>query len=129
VVPTYCGENTLIQTNVRKVCLGILKKDNTLSNLRLGDVLWVTYRDGTQEVMPILNRKANTKPSVQALETLTLYANTFITANNFLVLDSRTATLMGTRQGNGFTPTAIQGSTITGQTFVVDQLKAYGISD
>jgi V8-like Glu-specific endopeptidase len=130
VVPTYCGENTLIQTKVRKVCLGILKKDNTLAALRVNDVLLITYRDGTQEVMPFLNRRTVSKQtSIQSQELITLYANAAIPANKFLVLDTRTATLTVANQRAGVTPTAIQGSTMTGQTFVVDKLSAYGISD
>jgi len=130
VVSTYCGPNTL-GTTVSKVCLAVVKRDSTLPDLRLTDVLLITYTDGSSEVAPIISRKTETAQpgDLRVVQDLTTYANTQISAGNYLVLDTRAATLtLLPPLRDGAVPASLQGRSPKGIYFTIDQLKPFGVS-
>lgn len=128
VVSSYCGENTL-QTDIYTVCLAVIARDATLSNLQLSNAIIVNYRDLSQEVLPIINR--STEPaqgsSLTVIEDLTLYANGTVNSNNVITLDSRTARLTSnpaTHARATAIPTSLVGRSIKGEAFSVPKLQA-----
>lgn len=130
VVPTYCGDNTL-PTQVRKVCLAVIKKDSTIPDLRITEALIVTYQDQSKEIMPVISRRMRpqTPGDAKILEDMTLYANTTVTADTYQVLDSRTAILTKLPPiRDGEVPASIEGRSAKGQYFIVDSLQAYAVS-
>jgi Trypsin len=126
VVPTLCGDNTISETQVRQVCLGIVKFSPMTQDLSLKEVVWVTFRDGAQEVMPLLNKsqKFLTRDSRTA-EQWVLYANNASTKNNNFSLDTRFATVtLGSSGSVANLPLSITGRTVkNGQAYNVDNLK------
>ena len=131
VVAAYCGDNTIAETPISKVCMAVVKKDSTMTDLRVNQVLLVTYRDTTKEVMPIILRKSQPQApgDAQRKEDLTLYANTPVSADKFLVLDTRSATLTKIVQGGTEVPSSIQGRTAKGYYFVVDSLAPFNVGE
>lgn len=129
-VPTYCGDNTL-PTQVRKVCLAVIKKDSTIPDLRVTEALIITYQDQSKEIMPVISRRMRPQNpgDAKVLEDMTLYANTTVTADTYQVLDSRTATLTKLPPiRDGEIPASIEGRSAKGQYFIVDSLQAYAVS-
>lgn len=129
VVPAYCGENTMLESKVYTVCVGVVRKDDSIPDLRLGQVLLVTYSDSTKEVLPILARKTRTRAEgeTQVTEDLVLYANGQNPGPGFVVLDTRQATLTklpASSPGGGEVPVGLEGRTATGKYFIVEQLSA-----
>jgi len=131
-VPTFCGENTLMQTKVRKVCLAVFKKDETTMDLRLHEALLIQYADLSREVMPIISRRPRLADAgdLKVQEDLTLYSNSTINAKDYLVLDTRQATLtkLPPQVRGGEVPTAIEGRSAKGQYFIVDKLEPFAVS-
>jgi hypothetical protein len=133
VVPAYCGENS-VDTEVRRVCLSLVKKESATSNLAVTDVLLLTYRDLSQEVMPIINRTPVANPGngdLKVSEDLTLYANTTISQKDYLVLDTRLARLAKLPPGHGRSgevPSSIEGRTSKGIYFNVIHLSPFSVS-
>jgi len=125
VVPTYCGYNTLGETNVWRVCLAVLKHDASMVDMRFTDVVMITYRDTTREVMPVIHTKQKSKAPTQLVNELTMYANNTVTEGQKILLDHRTAQLKIQLDGSKSTPIAVQGRASNGQYFIVDQLSQY----
>lgn len=140
VVPTYCGENTL-PTQVKKVCLAVIKKDGKMIDLRLTEALSLTYQDGSREVLPVISRRAKPKNpgEVKVQEEMTVYANSSVTAETFQVLDSREAVLtkMPPARRSRFlrlgrdaeVPAQLEGRSAKGQYFIIEELKPYAVSE
>lgn len=126
VIPSYCGSNTLTETSISEVCLAVLKHGVTKRNLKLNDVLIITYRDGTQEVFPIVHRRLPSTRSARANEVLTLYANGIVHQGIQLKLDTREAILTQNSFTTPPTPLAIEGRANI-QYFIVDKLKPVGM--
>lgn len=132
LVPTYCGENNL-PTQVRKVCLAVVKKDSKMPDLRVQEALLITYQDQTREAMPVISRRLKPKMSgdTKVMEEMTLYANTAITSEQFQILDSREAILTKlpmSRYRDGEIPTALEGRSAKGQYFIIEKLSPYAVS-
>lgn len=130
VVPSYCGENILAQTQVRKVCLSIVKKDATVPDLKIPEVLMLTYTDQSYEVLPIISRRIRQQGpgEVQMQEDLTLFANASIQAETFQVLDTRLALLTKT-PGKRDIPVSVEGRSAKGQYFIVEKLSPFNVSE
>lgn len=120
VVKAYCGDNTIVETQISRVCLAVIKKDSDLSALRITQALLITYSDTSREVLPIIHRKVFEKDPSEVLtkEEIISYANGSIPASNYLVLDIRKATLTS----NNGVPVGITGSTVKGDFYKVDKL-------
>jgi len=131
VVAAFCGDNVIAETPISKVCLGVVKKDSGMTDMRFSQVLLVTYRDTTKEVMPVILKKTQPQASgdTQVREELTLYANASVSADKYMVLDTRSASVTKLPQGSGDVPTAIQGRTAKGYYYVVDQLHAFNVGN
>ncbi len=127
VVPTHCGDNKFPESGVSRGCLAIIKRDDSGTELKMNNVVLITYKDGTREVMPFASRKP--KPGapgdILQKEELNLYANNSIPGKDFQVLDLRPATL--TLQGG--VPRSLEGRTVKGKYFILENLKAFGIKD
>ncbi|MFM8312656.1 MAG: hypothetical protein ACKOA8_00050, partial [Deltaproteobacteria bacterium] len=126
IVPTFCGENTIFETQVRQVCLGLVKYSYRVRDLSIKEVVQVTYRDGSQEIMPLLVKTSKRSISEErAAEQWVLYANSPVMKNSNLMLDTRTATVtLGSTGSLANVPIAITGRTVkNGQAFNVDSLK------
>ncbi len=124
IVPVYCGENVVTETKVANVCIGVVKKDSGITDLRFNQVIIVTYSDASKEVLPIMARKprAAIEGDVSVKEDLFLYANSAM-GGKYTVLDSRTATLTKMVTGQrSEVPIAIEGRTIKGKYFLVEKL-------
>lgn len=128
VVPAYCGLNTLIETNVREVCLSVLKKEARNGSQFVNEVLLITYSDMTKEVLPVIHRKRLDESSSQQRDELTLYANLAVKEGNYLLLDSRRATITSQRVSSGLVPSSLEGRTAKGKYFIVDHLASGTIS-
>lgn len=129
VVPVYCGENVITETKVANVCIGVVKKDAGIQDLRINQAIIVTYSDTSKEVMPIMARKprAKVEGDVSVKEDLFLYANQAM-GGKYLVLDSRAATLTKMVTGKrSETPMAIEGRTIKGKYFLVEKLSPVSV--
>ncbi len=130
IVPSYCGTNTLT-TSVTRVCLAVVAKDATITDLRLTDALLISYNDGTTEVAPIITRKTEPPQTgdLRTIEDLTTYANAVINANTYVVLDTRAATLTSLPPTkDGTVPASLQGRTPKGVYFTVEQLTPFNVS-
>jgi len=135
VIEQYCGSNTATSSKVQQVCIGVVKRDSTLGDLRINQAVQITYNDGTGEVMPLLDQIATPTPTQFDLK---LFANIIVVADTYQVLDMRDATLTtdtstkavkgGISGPNGTytVPTSIQGRSATGEFFNVTQLNAVG---
>ena len=123
VVPSYCGNNTFAASTVKSVCVAVVRADAT-QNLRVPDVLLITYSNGTKEVMPIISQ--STRPAAadnQIQEDLILYANNSLAMKDYMIMDTRAAMLTSQPTQKGTTPTAIEGRTATNQYFIVGGLQ------
>ncbi len=134
VVPSYCGENVVTETKVIQVCLGVVKRDTGIQDLRINQVVIVTYADASKEIMPIMARKLRpaTAGDIRVKEDLFLYANSAM-GGKYYVMDSRAATLTkmdaGQRRSRASeVPTAIEGRTIKGKYFLVEKLSPVNVS-
>jgi len=131
VVPAYCGENVVTESGVAQVCIGLVKKDSGISDLRLNQAIVVTYSDATKEVIPIMARKTRPGSGDQVKEDLYLYANAAI-GGKYLVLDSRNAVLTKTvtrnEQGRSETPNALEGRSLKGKYFLVEKLSPINVN-
>jgi len=127
VVPSHCGDNTVIESKVSRVCLAVVKKDQGMLDIRVTQALLVIYSDATREVLPLLSRRPRPKPQGDLLskEDLTLYANGSVAATDYQVLDTRAAVLTVT---DTQVPVAVEGRTVKGRYFLVENLKSHGIS-
>ncbi len=129
ILSNLCGDNTIFETQVLKVCLGIVKFSYSMRDLSIKEVVVVTYRDGSQEIMPVLIKSSKTRGADQrANQQWVLYANSGVTKNSNLILDTRTASVtLGTTGSLSDVPVAISGRTIKGgQAFNVESLKKPG---
>ncbi|MCX6102490.1 MAG: trypsin-like serine protease [Proteobacteria bacterium] len=129
VVPTFCGDNTISETDVRKVCLGLVKFSQSLRNISVKEIILITYRDGTQDVMPLLIKSAKiTGRENRTIEQWALYANGSTFKSDNLLLDTRVASVtFGTLNGINNIPLAISGRAVkNGQAFNVESLKKLG---
>jgi hypothetical protein len=137
VIPNYCGSNSATGSTVQQVCLAVVKKDDTIGDLRITQVVQVTYADGTKEEMPLIDQLASATSPTQF--DLKLFANAIVVSDTYQVLDMRDATLVtdtsgsqshvGIRTGPTGTyavPISIEGRSATGQYFKVTQLNAVG---
>lgn len=120
VAPTHCGPNLLSSSGVKTVCLAVVKKPDSISKLNWNQVVQITNADGTVEVLPILGISGTGTE-----QTVTLYANQSVAAQNFRVLDSRLATLTVTGAN---VPQAIEGRSGKGRYFIVDSLTSASVS-
>lgn len=129
-VPAYCGQNTLGVTQVRTVCVAVLKKDPSLAGLRLNKVILVQFANGSKEVLPILGKKQRPADpgDLRVKDDLILYANDSVPIKDYMVLDTRKAVLTKIISNNEEIPTAIEGRTATGQYFIVDNLQPLSIT-
>ncbi|MBM4318053.1 MAG: trypsin-like serine protease [Deltaproteobacteria bacterium] len=126
ILSTYCGDNTIFETHVKQVCLGLVKYSYDLRDISLKELVIVTYRDGAQEIMPLLIKSPKALNRMgRAVEQWVLYANSAVTKNSNLTLETRTASVtLGTTGSLVDVPTSISGRTIKGgQAFNVDTLK------
>jgi hypothetical protein len=126
LLSTYCGENTILETQIKQICLGLVKYSYDLRNLSLKELVIVTYRDGAQEIMPLLIKSHKTHNRMgRSVEQWVLYANSAVTKNSNLTLDTRIASVtLGTTGSLVDVPISISGRTIKGgQAFNVDYLK------
>lgn len=129
VVAAYCGDNVVLETKVSRVCLAVVKKDSSILDLKMNQVLLVTYQDSTKEVMPIIHRVGRPKVAgdLQQREDLKMYANTTVAADKYLVLDTRDAVLTKAPARDGEVPKSIQGRTAKGNFFLVENLQPYSV--
>ncbi len=130
IIPTFCGDNTIIETQVKQVCLGVVKFSYTVKELSIKDIMLVTYRDGSQDLMPLLNRSQKTlsRDNSRAMQQWIFYANNLVLKNNNTMLDTRIASVtLGSSGSLVDVPLAISGRTIKGgQAFNVELLKKVG---
>ncbi len=119
VVPAYCGANTLPESGVTRACIGVVKRDTTIPELRLTQVILLAYSDGTAEVLPVIARKVRPKVNgdIQTIEDVTFYANGSITAQSFQVLDTRTGVITKLQTASGEVPTSLEGRSAKGKYF------------
>jgi len=126
VVPVYCGRNTL-ETNVNRVCLAVLKREEAVGDMRMNQVVRIQYADGGVEVLPILARKNRPSEPGELLvfEDLYLYANVVIPAPGAEVLDTREALLtkLAGQKRSEEIPVAIQGKSGRNMAFYVERLE------
>ncbi len=120
LIPSYCGENKWNATEVKTVCLSILKKDTSMNSLRINTAVFIKYKSGAKEAMPIIMVKESALDRTK--DEYTLYANGTITAADNLILDTRKATVTKIKTDFGEVPVAIEGRTKSGQYFMVDNL-------
>lgn len=124
VVPAYCGDNEIAETPVSRVCLGVISKSSQSLDLKISQVLLITYRDTSKEVMPIVLKKtlSSDASDAQIKEELVSYANNSVLADKFLVLDTRTATLTKNATRRGDIPVSLTGRSAKGYYYSVSQL-------
>lgn len=127
IISTYCGDNVVLETSVRQVCLGIVKYSWENKDVSIREVIVLTYSDATTEVLPIIFAKESPlKPeATQTKVDINTYANNFVSTAQGLMLDTRKAML--TKEvvsGQGLVPKALEGrSGKGGQYFNVERLK------
>ena len=130
IVPTYCGDNEM-NTDIQKVCISIVKRDTSIQSMRVSEVVSIKYRNGQEEVLPIVTRTvvAPQPGDIQVKENWHLYANNAISAKNYKVLDVRSAIVTKLPKRSGEVPRAIEGRCAKGQYFKVRNLKAFSVSN
>ncbi len=112
VVPTYCGDNKFPGSGVSKVCIAVINRDASITDLKVSYALQVTYVDQTKEVFPIIARKARPSDGGSRIqEDIYSYANDTKSVSGHLVLRTGKATLTKTVQGSSEVPVAIEGQT------------------
>jgi hypothetical protein len=121
VVPTYCGNNTLTQTSVQKVCLGVVSQSHGSAIVQ---VVIVTYNDSTQEVLPVINSVDRPKDpnDLRTISDINLYTNAVLDNGTSLSLATKAAILTQLAATSGGTPApeSLEGNTAKGIAFLVN---------
>lgn len=127
VIPTYCGDNTVAESTVKQVCLGLVKYTWENREMAIPEVLVLTFSDASVEVLPVISSKEYLfRPNALLKAELSLYANTHLNTSQGLVLATRKATLTKEMiNGQAPVPKAIEGRSgkDNQQYFLVERLK------
>jgi hypothetical protein len=125
VLATYCGPNTLTETDVAQVCWGTVKFSATTHDLAVKDVVIITYRDSNEVILPVFNRAARAKQpfDLQTIEDLDLYTNVAVTQGTMgFVTKKAVLTSLSSDGTSPPVPQSIQGNSSRGSYFIVGQL-------
>jgi hypothetical protein len=106
-----------------------VKKDTAVGSLKVSQAILVKFSNGTKEVLPVIATTSlgKVQGTSNLKEELTIFTNVMIPASNYLVMDTRKATLTKYDMNGKATPTEIEGRASTGRAFIVPQLKLPGI--
>ncbi len=115
VIPTYCGKNTLTETDVDTVCVGVLKNVTLHREQMLSSMVQITYRDGVVDNVPVVEEKDLSATQRQ----VTFYTNVTFHKDGYQVLETKDSTLTLTLSGADKIPTAFEGRSPIGHYFLV----------
>ncbi len=112
-VATHCGPDAnAASTGINRVCMGVLKKDPSITHVGFIDLVSIRYNSGNDELLPIIARRPVSGSSTR--EELALYNSGVVQGNNGATLKMSYANLSKDMSG---TPTQVEGKSQTGQVF------------
>jgi len=122
LVNAYCGDNAL-SSEIRSVCIADVNHFSGAQSA-LNQAIGITYRDNSQEWLPVVERRVRRSADPNRHESLLLYANQTLSAPAHAVLDSREAELVLARDKDGnYVPSSITGTSSRGEPFQVIALR------